>query len=68
MARERGARPSVEDIARANPKVDLQKLQEARAQIQELRARGVPPPAHSVRSPYGQRLARHVRDEDGETG
>ena len=67
MVSERPAepsRPTPEEMARNNPRVDLAKLREAEEAMRELRARGVPRPTNSVRTPYGQRLVRFVRDDD----
>jgi hypothetical protein len=55
MAGKSQARPSVEDLLRSNPKVDLKQLETAQKALAELRDGGLTQHRSTLTTPYGQR-------------
>jgi hypothetical protein len=53
-----GVRRAPDALVQANPRVDAVKLRDAERLVNGLRQRGMPPPAPSVSSPYGQPLTK----------
>ena len=62
----RGVRPmpNLEDAAKANPKVDVEKAREAQILLEELRKQGLSRRGYDIASPYERRPLRSHRGKE----
>ena len=53
--------PSIEEAAKSNPEVDVEKVREAQVLLEELRKQGLSRPEYDIASPYERRPLRTHR-------